>query len=213
MCASWGPIWSLRVVYLIFPFSKLLVYCLGSYILLRSGISQRIQIKYFEVLLLSSIFSIVIPQTVSLPKSPLFGPLLVFLTCMWVLSLLLLLDASGGRTETINGDFPSWSLDHMGSLVGEQDSPLFRYPPSFHCHHYHRVESSGVGLAGSFQQSWERKKETLGNFPHFLCLLEATLPNPKNKRRLISLEMLFLHTWYTGTPTDSNTRKYARKKE
>ena len=76
--------------------------------------------KMFEVLFLSSIFSIVIPQTVSLPKSLLLGPLLVFLTCMWVLSLLLLLDASGGRTETINGDFPSWSLDHMVSLVGER---------------------------------------------------------------------------------------------
>ena len=148
MCASWGPVWSLSVVYLIFPFSKL-VYCLGSYILLSSGISQRIQIKCFEVLSLSSIFSIVIPQTVSLPKSLLLGPLLVFLTCMWVPSLLLLLYASGGRTKTINGDFPSLSLDHMVSLVGEQDSPLFRYPPSCHCYHCHRVEASGVGLAGS----------------------------------------------------------------
>lgn len=109
MCASWGPLWSLSIVYPIFPFSKL-VCCLGS----------KDSNKMFEVLFLSSIFSIVIPQTVSLPKSLLLGPLLVFLTCMWVLSLLLLLDASGGRTETINGDFPSWSLDHMVSLVGER---------------------------------------------------------------------------------------------
>ena len=109
---------------------------------------------------------------------------------MWVPSLLLLLYASGGRTKTINGDFPSWSLDHMDSLVGERI-----------------LLSSGTHLAatattatGLKLQEWglpEAKLREIGTFPYFLCLLEATVPNPKNKRRWISLGMLVVHTWYT----------------
>lgn len=67
--------------------------------------------------------------------------------------------------------------------------------------------SSGTHLAatattatGLKLQEWglpEAKLREIGTFPYFLCLLEATVPNPKNKRRWIPLGMLVLHTWYT----------------
>ena len=86
------------------------------------------------------------------------------------------------------------------------------------------LRSSGTHLAatattatGLKLQEWgllEAKLREIGTFPYFLCLLEATVPNPKDKRKMNSswnaCSPYLVH--YSGTPTDTNSRKYAWKK-
>lgn len=91
------------------------------------------------------------------------------------------------RERGKNGDFPSWPLERMVSLVIQQASPPFWYPPN--CHHYHsRVATLGVELVGS---KAEREKENVWEFPPTLSSRDCS---PKNKKmKTFSWNFFFVH--------------------